>query len=83
MDYCRFELEKPVDFLVDKKTDLFIIYDQWHQTISRWSHENISHSEIFSSDIERTDLYKDDRGYLNASNWHLREVIRWNVEGNH
>jgi hypothetical protein len=73
------QLWRPVDIIVDKKTDSIIICDIGNRQISRWSRQNTTNGDIIISDLICNGLAMDDKGYLYVTDSLKSEVRRWEI----
>jgi DNA-binding beta-propeller fold protein YncE len=73
-----FELYRPTDIIIDKKSDSIIICDG-DRRIVRWSRQNAINVDIIISDIGCNGLAMDDKGYLYVTDYQKNEVRRWDI----
>jgi sugar lactone lactonase YvrE len=73
------QLNKPLDVIVDQKTDSLIICDVRNRRVVRWSHRNGTNGQVIISDIDCWGLTMDNNGDLYVSDWKNNEVRRWKI----
>ncbi len=72
------QLSRPIDIIVDKKTDSIFICDLRNRIV-RWSRQNATNGDIVISNIYCNGLAMDDKGYLYVSDWWKYEVRQWEI----
>jgi sugar lactone lactonase YvrE len=73
------QLGLPIDIILEKKSDSFIICDQGNRQIVRWSRQNATNGDIIISNSFCNGLAMDDKGYLYVSDWLNNEVRQWEI----
>ena len=71
------QLNRPVDVIIDRKTNSLIVADYGNRRVMRWSRQNNTHGEVIISDIDCSRLTMDKNGSLYVSDYKKNEVRRW------
>jgi sugar lactone lactonase YvrE len=73
------QLNCPVNVIIDKKNDSFIICDQGNQRVMRWPRRDGTTGEILISNVDCAGLFMDNDGYIYVSDVTKHEVKRWKI----
>lgn len=76
-----YELNHPIDVIIDKERNNLIICDQSNKRIVRWPRRNGTSGEVIISNIDCCRLTTDNNGYLYVSDYQKHEVRRWKMNG--
>ncbi|CAF4737286.1 unnamed protein product, partial [Rotaria sp. Silwood2] len=68
------QLDHPIDVLIDKETDSFIICDSANRRVVRWSRRSgTTQGEILIDNVDPYGLAMDNQRYLYISDWKKHE----------
>ncbi|CAF1077478.1 unnamed protein product, partial [Didymodactylos carnosus] len=73
------QLNGPLNLILDKQTDSFLICDCGNKRIVRWPRQNGTAGETIISKVSCDDLAMDKDGYLYVSDHQRQEVKRWKI----
>ncbi|CAF4317503.1 unnamed protein product, partial [Rotaria sordida] len=79
IEYRINQVKYPIDIVIDKENDYFIVSDRANRRIVRWSRSNNTNGQIIISDIHCYGLTIDNNEYLYVSNTGKHEVERWKI----
>jgi sugar lactone lactonase YvrE len=72
------QLNYPIDVIIDKENNFFIISDRENRRVMRWSRQNnTNNGRIIIDDIDCYGLTMDKNGSLYVSDYKKNEVKRW------
>lgn len=77
-----FQLNGPIDVLIDKSSNSFIICDWKSQRVIRWSRTNANRSEILLGNIRCSGLAIDSQRNIYVSSFDNDEVRRYQIGNN-
>ena len=73
------QLNGPLDVIIDKESDSFIISDTGNNRVVRWPRRNGTQGETIISNICGVGLTMDDNGYLYVIDYGKHEVRRYKI----
>ncbi|CAF2501623.1 unnamed protein product [Rotaria sp. Silwood2] len=76
------QLYNPVDVIIDKESDSFIISDRWNYRIVRWPRRNGTSGDTMISNISCAGLAMDENGSLYVVDSEKHEVRRYKTGDN-
>ncbi|CAF4433691.1 unnamed protein product, partial [Rotaria sp. Silwood2] len=78
------QLNLPIDVLIDKETDSFIICDRENRRVVRWSRRSgTTQGGVLVDNIYCYGLTMDDQRYFYISDYHKHEVRRYQIGDKH
>ena len=73
------QLNAPLNVIVDRQTDSFLICDCGNKRIVRWSRQNARNGETIISKVNCDGIAMDKSGYIYVSDHFTQEVKRWKI----
>jgi sugar lactone lactonase YvrE len=73
------QLNQPMDVILDKENDSFIISDWGNRRVLRWPRRNAKNGQIIISHIDCSRLAIDSNGDLYISDSDKNEIKRWKI----
>ena len=73
------QLDRPINVIVDHKTDSLIVCDQGNVRVVRWSCQHSPSGETIIKHVPCNGLTMDNNGDLYVSDWSKGDVRRWKI----